>query len=115
MGQGVNNMAERKKTSDGDKKESRYNLALAGLKPEEERPNITITATDRDLKVIHVSQVDSQGTFDLPPNILKSAHRIFVGPRSDQENAVAAEDVLRYRTSDFVKLLDAGSINISRH
>ncbi len=107
-------MAERKKTSDGDKKESRYKLALAGLKTEEERPDITITATDRDLKVIHVSQVDSQGTFDLPPNILKSAHRIFVGPRSDQENAVAAEDVLRYRTSDFVKLLDAGSINISR-
>lgn len=103
-------MAEKKRTTDGG---SRYRLALAGLKPDEERPEIVVSATDKDLKTIHVSEVDAQGNFDLPADILKSAHRIFIGPKSDKD-AAKSEDVVRYRVSDFTKLLEAGSINISR-
>jgi len=107
-------MQENKKKSESGKKSIRFQLNLAGLKQGEKRPDIVITATDRDLKPIHVSEVDEQGSFDLPDRILKSAHRILIGPKTDQPQNVAAEDVLRYRPSEFEKLLDLGTINISQ-
>lgn len=95
-------------------KGSRYKLVLTGLKPGDERPNIIITATDRDLKPIHVSEVDEQGTFDLSSNVLNAAHRIIIGPKSDQPEALTGEDAVRYRAADLAKLLQAGQINISQ-
>ncbi|MGI8642067.1 MAG: hypothetical protein ACR2MG_19220 [Pyrinomonadaceae bacterium] len=107
-------MQENKKKSESGKKSIRFQLNLAGLKQGEKRPDIVITATDRDLKPIHVSEVDEQGSFDLPDRILKSAHRILIGPKTDQPQNVAAEDVLRYRPADFEKLLELGTVNISQ-
>ena len=106
-------MAE-KNVSNGGKDGSRNRINLAGLKPDEERPELVITATDSDLKTIHVSAVDGKGNFDLPDKILKSAHRIIIGPKSDQPEATLGDDALRYRASDFARLNEAGSINISR-
>ncbi len=107
-------MQENKKKSESGKKSIRFQLNLAGLKPGEERPRIVITATNRDLKPIHVSEVDERGSFDLPDKILQSAHRILIGPKTDQSQSVAAEDILRYRPADFQKLLELGTINISQ-
>lgn len=106
-------MAE-KKASDGGKDGGRNRINLAGLKPDEERPELIITATDSDLKTIHVSEVDGNGNFDLPDKILKSAHRIIIGPKSDQPAATLGDDALRYRANDFARLIEAGSVNISR-
>jgi len=103
-------MAE-KKTTDG---KSPYRLTLAGVKPEDERPKIVVTATDKDRKTLHVAEVDDQGRFDLPEKVIKSAHRITIGPKADREDAAAAQDVLRYRPADFLKLTESGTINISR-
>src|SRR5688572_33507644 len=104
-------MVESKKTSDG---KDRYRLTLAGLKPDDERPKLVVTATDKDRKTLHVADVDDQGGFDLPEKVIKGAHRITVGPKTDREDAAAAQDVLKYRPADFIRLAEAGPINVSR-
>lgn len=103
-------MAQRK-SADG---RSRYQLNLAGLKPDEERPKLVVTATDENRKTLQVSEVDEKGGFDLPEKILKAAHRITIGPKPDRDDAPPSEDAVRYRATDFARLIDAGSINISR-
>lgn len=99
-----------KQESDG---RSRYQLNLAGIKPDEERPKLVVVATDENRKQVHVADVDERGGFDLPEKALKAAHRITIGPKPDGDNPMSDESA-RYRASDFAKLIEAGSINISR-
>jgi hypothetical protein len=48
----------------------------------------------------------------MPEDILKAAHRVLVGPVSEEGEEVDSESILRYRGGDFEELLRARVVNI---
>lgn len=105
-------MATSKQTSKGGEKGRRMQLNLVGLEHGDERPIIVVTAVDLNSKPLHVAQVDEKGTFDLPQDVLKAAHRILVGPSTDNPEAIDPDSIVRYRPRQFEELLRSGAVNI---
>ncbi|HHJ15213.1 MAG TPA: hypothetical protein ENJ80_00785 [Gammaproteobacteria bacterium] len=89
-------------------------LRLQGLKPGEERPDVTVSAFDRKGKCLVSLVVDEDGTFKLPANVLKKAHRVRVGPGDKVAQDVPSDVYLTYRAVDFGSILEAGILDIGR-
>ncbi len=92
------------------KEERRYRVRLEGDSPGGERPELTVTAVDRDSKPLHVAEVSAEGEFQLPAEALKAAHRIVVGPRLKEGATIDPKTVLRYRPAQFQELLGAAGV-----
>lgn len=105
-------MAEQKSKSQGSEKGGQFRLHLAGQKPNEERPNIVVTAVSREGKPLHVAPVDEQGNFDMPADVLKEARLILVGPATEDQEAVDPDTFLRYRPRQFEQLIREGTLTI---
>jgi hypothetical protein len=89
-------------------------LNLVELGKDEERPNIVVTAVDGRSQTLHIAKVDEKGNFDIPGRILEKAHRITIGPNVDKNESVEAENIIRYRTPQFIELIRRGAINIAK-
>jgi hypothetical protein len=86
-------------------------LNLVDLKESDVRPDIVVTAIDANSKTLHVAKVDAAGNFEVPDKVLKDAHRIVIGPGTDDPKASAAS--LIYRVSQFQDLLKQGALTIA--
>lgn len=97
-----------------DRKEPTYRARLEGLAPGEQRPEIAVTAVDRDGKPLHVAGLNAEGEFQLPAAALEAAHRIVVGPKAEEGATIDPRTVLRYRPAQFQELLGtAGVLDIA--
>ena len=97
-----------------DKESGQMRLNFVGLTKDDERPEIVVKATDAKAQTIHVSNVDPKGNFDIPQSVLKKAHRIIIGTDVGDDKSPDSENVIKYRTAQFVEILDRGVINIAK-
>lgn len=88
-------------------------LGLEGLGPGEDRPEIAVTAWDPTGKLLHSADVADDGSFKLPADALKRAHRIRVGPKQT-DTPLLQQVALTYRPADFERLIGAGTLQIGR-
>ena len=102
-------MSERNRPDKGDPK---LKLNLIGLERDQEFPPIVVTAVSRDLKPLHVANVDDKGNFSLPSDVLKNAHRILIGPNEEAAETIDRSTVVRYRPAQFEQLMRRGVLNI---
>jgi hypothetical protein len=93
---------------------TRLTLNLEGLKRDEERPTIAVTVLGNDVKPILVATAGADGTIDIPPDALKEARQIVVGPASDDPSSIPSDTLIRFRPADFLKAADTGSLSIAR-
>lgn len=101
-------MAEGKATRKGGDQNRRYRLNLVGFKTGDERPEVAVRGVDTAGKAFFESEVKADGSFDLPAEVLKKAHRIVVGPSNEEASAKA----LHYRPVQLAQLLESGQVNI---
>jgi hypothetical protein len=93
---------------------NRLTLNLEGHKRDEERPAIAVTLLGNDAKPLHVATAAEDGTIDIPPDALKKARLVVIGPAADDPASVDPETLIRYRPADFTKAVEAGSLNLAR-
>ena len=89
-------------------------LRLQGLEPGEERPDVEVSAFDRTGKCLTTLSVGEDGTFKLPADVLKKAHRVRIGPGGDAAKDIPSDVHLTYRAVDFGSILEAGILDIGR-
>lgn len=87
-------------------------LNFVGLKGDQEFPRVAVTAVSRDMKPLHVANVDDTGNFSLPNEVLKNAHRILIGPSEEAAETIDQSTVVRYRPTQFGELTRRGALNI---
>ncbi len=94
-------MGETRKSSRGRGMKPRINLI--DFQPGDERPDIGVYALNRAGEPIYSDRVDAEGAFDLPENVLKEAHRIAIGPLTDDFASLDRQTLVTYRAT---RLLD---------
>lgn len=92
-------MANRKTPARNNLARDQYRLKFVGLKAGDERPAAVVQALDENNKILHSADVDAEGAFTLPDNIVKKSHRIVIGAPPQEKGAIA--EGLRYRSADF--------------
>lgn len=105
-------MNERKaapKNADG---EGAVQLELVGWSGAEERPPITVLALDANQKTIASQAVDAQGHFNLPPDVLKRAHRVVLGA-PDGKEGVSEQASITFRADEFAAQIQAGTLALA--
>ncbi|MSP14595.1 MAG: hypothetical protein EXR62_16770 [Chloroflexi bacterium] len=107
-------MSESYKGINKGEKGRQMQLNLAAFKQGEERPAVVVTAVDRNGKTLRAAQVDGQGNFDLPEDVLKVSHRILIGPSTENPEEVDPDSLLRYRAPEFAQLAREGVVSIPR-
>ena len=98
-------MAEQKKTKRGDREN--YQLKFVGLKTGDERPDVLLQAVDQKNRVLHSAQVDAEGNFALPAEVLKKSYQVIIGPPAENGD-VASQGALQYRSSEFAASIHDG-------
>jgi hypothetical protein len=105
-------MAQTNRPSKGGR--NRLRLELEGLRPGDERPSVALTLAADDGKALHVAQVDADGSVEVPEDLLKEAHRVLIGPTTDDPQAVDPDTIARYRVRDFERLIPGGVLTVPR-
>lgn len=98
-------MAEEK---DGGK----YRLELVGLQAGGQRPDMVVQVVDAKKGVVRTEKVAENGTFALPPDVLKKAELVIVGA-ADEKGGVAANASARFRASEFAALVKDGTLALA--
>lgn len=80
-------------------------LRFVGLPPGQAPPPVAILALDAGRKVLHRAEVGDDGGFDFPPEVLKKATRVLIGPVDADPADLGSFS--RYRPAAFEKLLGA--------
>jgi hypothetical protein len=94
-------MAEKKTPDGGLKGRVRFERG----EPDEGRPEIVIALVDRDLRPLHVAEVDPEGHFQLPEPALEDAHLVMIGPRSEDGRGADVEASVRLRPAQLRELV----------
>lgn len=102
------------KPGSNEPKPGNTKLKLRGLEPGEERPNIEVSALDREGRCLAAVSVGDDDAFNLPADALKKAHRVRVGPAGDESEDASSLTFLTYRVADFEKVLETGTLNVGR-
>jgi hypothetical protein len=86
--------------SEGGKNERRdYTLELVGIQPGQERPPVVVHAVGAQNEVLHAQKIGPEGTFAIPPDVLKKARYIVFGAPKD--DGIAADASVRFRPREF--------------
>lgn len=88
-----------------------YRLELVGARAGEQRPPVVVQALDKNKAVIHSQPVRDDGSFSLPPDVLKKAHRIVVGAAGEKDAVL--EGAAYFRTEEFISAARRGEIAIA--
>lgn len=94
-------MGETRKSSRGRGAKPRVNLI--DFRPGDERPEIGVYVLNRAGEPIYSDRVDAEGAFDLPESVLKEAHRIALGPLTEDFASLDRQSLVSYRAN---RLLD---------
>lgn len=105
-------MANRKTPRRINKARDQYQLTFVGLKAGDARPQVVVQALDEKNKVLHSTDVDADGAFTLPADILKKSHRIVIGAPPPEKGAIA-EGGLRYRSAEFTASIRDGTLAVA--
>lgn len=90
-------------------KGDRYKLELVGLTAESDRPQIVVQALSRDNAVLHTDEVDGDGAFALPAEVLARAHRVVLGAPGDK-GGVRADASISYRAGELLGQIKDGRL-----
>ena len=90
-------MARTTKKNDGN----RLFINLQGFEPDDDRPEIIVTAQDQKRRQIYSAKVEKDGKVEVPSDVLKKAERFSVGPK-DPEGGKA----LVFRAEQFAAVLE---------
>lgn len=91
-------------------RQRKFRLNLVGIRDKQDRPDISIFALDRSGKPLAAVPVGADGSFDLPPDVVKRAHRIVIGPRADSPAELDTDALLTYRPSQFLELIEPSAV-----
>lgn len=89
-------------------------IHLANSEANELQPKVALYIVDRSFKLIHMSTVGEVGAFEIPTDTVQSAHRILVGPVTEDFDNLEREKLLTLRPADFSQLIERGQLNIAR-
>jgi hypothetical protein len=92
-------MAEAKAGKGGRGAGGTYRLELVGFRQGDARPGLVVQTLDRKNVVTHSQFVGDDGSFTIPADVLKNAHRVVVGAMGDQGEVL--EGASRFRASEF--------------
>lgn len=104
-------MAEEKAGKRGRGSSDAYRLELVGFRKGEERPGIVVQTLDRKNTVTHSQDVKEDGSFTIPADVLKGAHRVVVGATDDRGGVL--EGASRFRASEFAEVTKGGNLAIA--
>ncbi len=106
-------MSKRPTAANGGRNDSgNYRLELVGLNAASERPDLVVLAVDESRNVLHRQQVGSDGRFDIPPDVLKRAHRVLVGA-ADGKDGVQTASAASFRGSEFASQITDGTLALA--
>ena len=91
-------------------RQQKFRLNLVGIEQSDDRPEVSVYAVDQSGKLLAAVRVEREGDFLLPPDALKNAHRIFVGPRAEKPEDVNRDALLTYRPAQFLELVEQGRV-----
>ncbi|MCI0519675.1 MAG: hypothetical protein L0Z70_05390 [Chloroflexi bacterium] len=80
-------------------------IRLVGREAGDPAPDVAVYLLDKRQRVIHTAQVDDEGRFDLPDDLLKKSTYVALGPGDQDFGDIPAETRFTYRTSRFVGAL----------
>jgi len=80
-------------------------LNLVDFAPGDERPEIAVYALNRAGEPVYTAQVEDNGSFSLPENTLKEAHRIAIGPAAEDFAALDPQSLITYRADRLAEQL----------
>lgn len=89
-------------------------IHLANSEANELQPKVALYIVDRSFKLIHMATVGEVGAFEIPTDTMQSAHRILVGPVTEDFDNLEREKLLTLRPTDFNQLIERGQLNIAR-
>jgi hypothetical protein len=87
---------------------------LEGAGPNDERPDLVVTAQDSSRKTIFEAKFDEDGSVRIPLEGLEKVERVMVGPAADDSDDEQSGGALQYRRDQFEAVLKRGQIDISR-
>ena len=106
-------MSKRPTAANGGRNDSGpYRLELVGLDAASERPDLVVLAVDDARNVLHRQQVDADGSFDIPPDVLKRAHRVLIGV-ADGKEGVQMASAASFRGNEFARQITDGTLALA--
>lgn len=88
---------------------------LEGVRPDEDRPDLVLSAQDASRKTVYVAKVEKDGTTSIPADVLKKAERFAIGPApDDNEKEPSRDTALKFRRPQFEAVLERGHVDIAR-
>jgi len=91
---------------------STYQLELVGLPAGGERPKVVVQALDANLGVVFSDEVEPNGSFNLPPDVLKRANRVVLGA-PDDKGGVHTDASVSYRANEFAAQINKGTLALA--
>jgi hypothetical protein len=105
-------MAESKNAGKGDAERGKYRLELVGFQAGGQRPDMVVQAVDPKKGIVHSEKVAPDGSFSIPPDVLRTAEYVVVGA-ADEKGGVAADASARFRASEFASLARQGTVALA--
>jgi hypothetical protein len=89
-----------------------YKLELVGSSAAGERPAVLVQAVDPLNAPFYTQEVDSDGRFSLPDDVLKKAHRVVLGA-PDGKGGVRADASIGFRAGEFTAQIQDGTLALA--
>jgi hypothetical protein len=89
-----------------------YQLELVGLTDAGDRPNLAVQLLDGANAVLHTQAIKADGSFSIPPAVLKRASRVTIGSADDKGGVQAAASV-SYRANEFAAQVKDGTLALA--
>ncbi|HLA97122.1 MAG TPA: hypothetical protein VJL34_01620 [Anaerolineales bacterium] len=84
-------------------------LQLIGVEGQQ-APEMAVYALDRGRVMIYRANVDIEGKFDLPDEVLKKAAYVAIGPDTDKFDELDKNTLMMYRTRRFVQQMEISPV-----
>ncbi|NOT87475.1 MAG: hypothetical protein HOP03_04760 [Lysobacter sp.] len=96
---------------EGDKPGT-YKLELVGLTAAGERPDIAMQVLDNKNAVLLAQNIDDDGRFNIPTDVLDRAHRVVLGA-PDDKTGIRADALITYRAGEFLAQIADGRLALA--
>ena len=100
------------KTKSRESGGGQFTLELVGFSAGDERPQIVVHVTDKKGAVVHSEKVAPDGTFRVPPDVLRNAQQISFAA-ADAEGTPIESTSVRYRASEFAEIAKDGRVALA--
>ena len=88
---------------------------LEGATPDDDRPDLVVSALDARRKTIFQGRFGKDGVANIPQDVVKKAERFTVGPPTeDDDEPEPSQGALKFRRTQFEAVLERGQIDIAR-